>query len=177
MWDLKYRDEYLPLVRDLLAHPDVQSMRALPQHAKGFSCFHHSLLVSYLSFLACRKLGLDARSAARGGLLHDFFLYNWQTDSRPGADHAFRHPLYALENAQARFVLNDTERDIIATHMWPLPLNRFYRRWESLVVSCMDKVCAVAELMGLVPLLTRGGRVPAPRLVYLNNAPAPAKAG
>ena len=33
----------------------------------------------------------------------------------------------ALANAEARFDLNDTERDIIATHMWPLPLHRFYR--------------------------------------------------
>ena len=91
----------------------------------------------------------------------------------------FNHPLYALENAEARFVLNDTERDIIATHMWPLPLNRFYRRWESLVVSCMDKACALAELMGLVPLLTRGGRLPAPALGAAPDraAPAAAKAG
>ena len=81
-------------------------------------------------------------------------------------DHAFHHPLYALANAEARFDLNGTERDIIATHMWPLPLHRFYRCWESLVVSCMDKVCALAELMGLVPLFTRGGLVPAPVPVY-----------
>ena len=59
MWNFKYRDEYLPFVEDLLAHPDVCAMRQLPQHAKGFSCFHHSLLVSYLSFRLCRALGLD----------------------------------------------------------------------------------------------------------------------
>ncbi len=152
MWDLKYRDEYLPLVRDLLAHPDVQSMRALPQHAKGFSCFHHSLLVSYLSFLACRKLGLDARSAARGGLLHDLYLYNWQDKStHPWSCHAFGHPRTALENARARFPVNPTEADIILTHMFPLTITRPYRCLESLVVSTADKVCAVAELLHLTP--------------------------
>ena len=152
-------------------------MRFLPQHAKGVSTYDHCCLVAYSSFCICAALGLDARSAARGGLLHDFFLYNWQTGSRSGGDHAFNHPLYALANAEARFDLNDTERDIITTHMWPLPLHRFYRRWESLVVSCMDKVCALAELMGLVPLLTRGGRVPAPVPVYpsclLYTSPSP----
>ena len=169
MWNFKYTAQYLACVADLEAHPDVQSMRFLPQHAKGVSTYDH----------CCAALGLDARSAARGGLLHDFFLYNWQTGSRPGCDHAFNHPLYALANAEARFDLNDTERDIIATHMWPLPLHRFYRCWESLVVSCMDKVCALAELMGLVPLLTRGGRIPAPVPVYpsVPEVTAAAKAG
>ncbi len=81
-----------------------------------------------------------------------------------------------------RFVLYSPtrfKRDIIATHMWPLPLNRFYRCWESLVVSCMDKLCARAELMGLVPLPPRGGRLPAPRLAYIQDKPAsaPAKTG
>lgn len=179
MWNFKYTAQYLACVADLEAHPDVQSMRFLPQHAKGVSTYDHCCLVAYSSFRICAALGLDARSAARGGLLHDFFLYNWQTSSRPGCDHAFNHPLYALANAEARFDLNDTERDIIATHMWPLPLHRFYRCWESLVVSCMDKVCALAELMGLVPLLTRGGRIPAPVPVYpsVPEVTAAAKAG
>lgn len=180
MWNFKYTAQYLSCVADLEAHPDVQSMRFLPQHAKGVSTYDHCCLVAYSSFRICAALGLDARSAARGGLLHDLFLYNWQDRIlRTARDHVFNHPLYALENAEARFVLNDTERDIIATHMWPLPLNRFYRRWESLVVSCMDKACALAELMGLVPLLTRGGRLPAPALGAAPDraAPAAAKAG
>ena len=117
MWNFKYTAQYLSCVADLEAHPDVQSMRFLPQHAKGVSTYDHCCLVAYSSFRICAALGLDARSAARGGLLHDFFLYNWQTGSRSGGDHAFNHPLYALANAEARFDLNDTERDIIATHM------------------------------------------------------------
>ena len=152
MWNFKYRDEYLPFVEDLLAHPDVCAMRQLPQHAKGFSCFHHSLLVSYLSFRLCRALGLDMRSAARGGLLHDLYLYNWQDKStHPHVNHAFDHPLVALENAQARFPLNPTEADIIATHMFPLAITRPHHCLESVVVGAMDKLCAVAELLRLTP--------------------------
>ena len=157
MWNFKYKDAYQSCVWDILDDPAVQSMRLLPQHAAGVSCYHHSVLVSYVSFRLCAMLGLDARAAARGGLLHDLFLYNWQDHSiHSFLDHMENHPRYALENAEALFALTDTERDIIATHMWPATPTKFYHRWESLVVSCMDKVCAVAELLRLFPLITRG---------------------
>lgn len=149
MWE---QDDYLEQVADLLRHPEVRAMDALPQHALEVSCLRHSLLVSQLSYRLCRRLGLDARAAARGGLLHDFYLYNWQDKAtHPDVSHAFDHPLVALENARARFPLSPKEEDIIATHMFPLALSRPYRCPESLIVSTMDKVCAVAELLHLFP--------------------------
>lgn len=42
------------------------------------SRFQHSLNVSYYSFIICRKFGLDAYSAARAGLLHDLYYYDWK---------------------------------------------------------------------------------------------------
>ena len=71
MWNFKYKDAYQSCVWDILDDPAVQSMRLLPQHAAGVSCYHHSVLVSYVSFRLCAMLGLDARAAARGGL------WNW----------------------------------------------------------------------------------------------------
>ena len=87
---------------DLLAHPAVRAMERLPQHAPGFSCLHHSVLVSYWSWRVCRRLGLDARAAARGGLLHDLYLYDskdksahpgWQCFDHPGRPSATRKSL------------------------------------------------------------------------------------
>lgn len=157
MWNVRYKNEFARCVTDLEEHPDVCAMRAFPQHALGVSTYDHCVLVAYSSFRLCKALGLDARSAARGGMLHDFFLYNWQ--ERKGKtllDHVEHHPWYALRNAEARFVLNDTERDVIASHMWPVTPTKFYHKWESLVVSCMDKVCAAAELLHLAPYLLQG---------------------
>ena len=152
MWKLNADPAYLSLVEDLLSDPAVRSMDALPQHAKGVSCLGHSLLVSYLSFRVCRFWGLDARAAARGGLLHDLYLYNWLDKStHPEINHAFEHPRVALENARARFPLTGKEADIILTHMFPLTITRPYGCLESLVVSTMDKLCALAELLHLVP--------------------------
>ncbi len=157
MGPFKHREVFRALVADLEGDPAVQSMRALPQHAPGISCYQHSLLVAYLSYRLCRFLGLDAGAAARGGLLHDFYLYNWLDKStHPHFNHGVHHPLVALENARARFVLTEKEADIIATHMFPLTITRPYGCVESLVVSTADKLCAAAELLRLAPLWLRG---------------------
>ena len=156
MWNFKYKNQYLNYVSDLMQDTAVQSMRLLPQHRAGVSCYHHSVLVSYASWRVCDWLGLDARAAARGGLLHDFYLYNWRDDaSHPGIRHGSQHPEVALRNARARFSLTWREEDIILSHMFPYTPTKVYRCLESAVVSTMDKLCAAAELVGLVPLLTR----------------------
>ena len=125
MWNFQYKSEYEACVADLERSGAVQSMRFLPQHAEGVSTYDHASLVAYTSFRVCSVLGLDARAAARGGLLHDLFLYNWQDHSiHSFLDHMENHPRYALENAEALFALTDTERDIIATHLPPLGVPR-----------------------------------------------------
>ena len=151
MWAFRFVPDWLEAVSDLVDHPAVRSMESVPQHTKGFSCFHHSALVSYWSWRLCLALGLDARSAARGGFLHDLYLYDWTSQRAPnGKWHGTEHPKVALKNAKALFRLNAREQDIILKHMWPLT-PQLYRFWESFVVSCVDKVCAAAELLRLTP--------------------------
>jgi uncharacterized protein len=140
--------EYRRCVKDLLAAPDVLSMEGFVQHG-SVTCLQHCLQVSYRSYHLCKRLGLDYRSAARGGLLHDMFLYDWhEPDSHHGL-HAFSHPAAALKNARAVLELNPVESDIIRKHMWPLTA-RFPRYWETFIVSCMDKYCAVLEVKDAV---------------------------
>ena len=143
--------EYWDHVSELLADGAVQAMRLLPQHRAGVSCFDHSLLVSRISWRICRALGLDGRAAARGGLLHDLYLYN-PREKHPdsGAPRGPSDAALGLANARARFPLTWKEADIIATHMFPYTPTKFYRCAESAVVSTVDKLCAAAELLGLV---------------------------
>lgn len=151
MWKTQNRLYFEEIIQDLLEDPDVQKMRMLPQHSKGGNCLDHSLYVSYLSFLICRRLGLNYVSAARAGLLHDFSLRNWDEDEM-GVKRLWKHPHLALENASARYDLSDLEKDIIVKHMWPLtrPLPRHR---ESFVVSVADKMCAVMEMCRLYRVL------------------------
>lgn len=146
-WDLFVRfafdAEYLGCILDLMQNERVRSMKNYVQHG-GISCLEHCLYVSYSSYRVCRRRGLDSCSAARGALLHDFFLYDWHTENPYGNRHAFEHPRAALRNADRYFALNPLEREIILRHMWPLTLTP-PRHPEALVVSLADKYCAFLE--------------------------------
>ena len=138
-------EEYLALVRDILETPVVGEMRNYIQHGTT-SCLEHSVNVSYLSYLFCRDHGMNARAAARGGLLHDLFLYDWHFYRRQKGEllHGFEHPRKALENAEKAFSLTDVERDIILRHMWPLTIVP-PKYPESYVIVMYDKSCSTME--------------------------------
>lgn len=138
-----FSDEYLECVCEMLEHSAVQSMKKFNQH-RGVSCLQHSINVSYRSFLICRRLGLDYRSAARGGLLHDFFLYDWHEENPYGGLHGFRHPKIAAINANRHFDLNKREHDVICKHMWPLTI-AMPRYKETFVVVLVDKFYCIKE--------------------------------
>ena len=142
--DYSRYEEYKESIQDLMDHEAVKSMEKYPQHGK-MNCLNHCIFVSYYSFLLCKRLGLDSRSAARGGLLHDLFLYDWHTATRSDRGwHGFSHPYTALENADRLFELNEMEKDIIVKHMWPLTIKRpLYK--ESFIVLMVDKYCALVE--------------------------------
>lgn len=137
--------EYELCVKDLLENQTVRSMEEFIHHS-NVSCFDHSIHVSYKSYAMCRRLGLDYRSAARGALLHDLFLYDWHTHKPSQGLHGFAHPHIALENADKIATLNAIERDIIVKHMWPLTLG-LPRYKESFVVMIADKICTILEMM------------------------------
>lgn len=135
--------EYLDTIRDLIFHEKVKSMTNYIQHGR-IDCLEHSLYVSYSSYLVCRKLGLNYKAAARGGLLHDFFLYDWHGVKPYQGLHGIIHPRISLQNANRYFCLNELEKEIIRRHMWPLTLVPPLRR-EAYVVCALDKYCAVME--------------------------------
>jgi len=136
--------EYESIIADLVLNPTVQQMQNFRQHYDT-SCFEHCKNVSYYSYLICKKYGLDYKAAARAGMLHDLFLYDWRKreNGRKGL-HAFRHPKVALENASKLFDLNKKEQDIILKHMWPITI-KLPRYKESYIITFVDKYCAIQE--------------------------------
>jgi len=100
----------------------------------------------HIAVIGCASiLVLITNRQPRGGLLHDFFLYDWHVKNQRKGLHGFTHPRVALENAIEHFDLNDTEKDIIEKHMWPLTI-RLPKTKESLVVSLVDKYCSLLEI-------------------------------
>ncbi|HNX92620.1 MAG TPA: HDIG domain-containing protein [Syntrophomonas sp.] len=142
--DLNIKIEYRNCISDLTQNEMVRSLEEFTHH-RNFTRLQHCLHVSYLSYLVCRKLGLDSQSAARGGLLHDFYFYDSHQVKPDRGNHYFCHPSIALENAARVFTLNEVEKDIIVKHMWPVTMSPPKYR-ESYVVMMMDKYCAAGEV-------------------------------
>ena len=136
--------EFNSIISDIINNDAVKEMKKYNQHY-DCDCYSHCLDVAYISYLICKKLKLDYRSAARAGMLHDFFLYDWRV-RQPGRKglHAFRHPYIAYKRASNLFDLNKKEKDIIIKHMWPLTIIP-PRYIESFIITLVDKYCALKE--------------------------------
>lgn len=148
MWNPKWIGDFKQCVGDLLNDEQVQKMRCIEQHVPGVDCFDHSLFVAYLSFVMCKKLGLNAHAAARGGLLHDLYLCDWNTTDVGLFERLLIHPEMALNNALP-YGISPLEQEIIRTHMWPVTLRKVPRYAEAWIVNLADKICTVSEVSRL----------------------------
>lgn len=144
-----HQQEFYESIADIIDNVKVQQMEDITHHVGGVTCLEHCIFVSYLSFLMCKKLGLDATAAARGGLLHDLYLCNWNETDVGKFKRLFIHPQMALENASKEFDISKVEQDIISKHMWPLTINKLPHHRVSVIVSIADKICATAEMTGV----------------------------
>lgn len=140
------RNNFLELAETIVYHPEYSKMKDLEHHSA--SVYAHSINVAYHSYRIASRLGFDGVSTARGGLLHDFYLYEFskkRTSSFILVDaikHTINHPKKALENAEQHFTLNKVEKNIISAHMFPVGLPKSP---EAFIVSMVDKGLAIYE--------------------------------
>lgn len=135
--------EFIETTGELLTARQVRMMGRWKHHGP-ISTLDHSLFVAYLSFRAARALGLDKYAAARGGLLHDLYLYDSRDKSAHPGVQCFDHPRAAARNAKQLTQLSDKEHNIILSHMWPLG-GAMPRSAEALLVDLVDTICAGIE--------------------------------
>lgn len=138
-------EDYIQAAGEMLRHPLVRKMAQFRHHGRT-SCLDHCLAVSYRSFIWALRIGLDANSAARAGLLHDFYLYDWHTEHPVPGWHGYTHPRTALRHANAHFQISKTEAESILCHMWPLTL-RLPRGRLAWLICLVDKYCAIEEIL------------------------------
>lgn len=139
-------NEFYEYIRDIAEHPKVQEMKLYPHHGNT-NCYQHCLHVAYCNYVLGKYFRLDARSAARGGMMHDMFLYDWHTHAKETGKrfHGLTHPAEALQHAEEIFVLNEKEKDIIYNHMWPVTFYRLPHCRETWITTLTDKYCGVLE--------------------------------
>ena len=128
--------EYMEHVGQLIAQPRVQKLKTITHHIYS-NRLEHSIHVSYTSYKIAKKLGWDAKSTARGGLLHDMFYYDW------------RETKFNKRNARKVTKLNKVEEDIILKHMWGATVAP-PRYKEGYIVTIVDKYWAIKEAMAPV---------------------------
>lgn len=138
-------EQFAACISDIFNTPQVQGLSKFEQHLE-INRLQHITSVSYLSYRICRKLRLDWQTAARGGLLHDLFYYDWRENDWSHRPHGYLHPGFALKNARELCgELDKKTENIIIRHMWPLtPIPPRYK--EAAIVSLVDKYCATKEL-------------------------------
>ena len=127
---------------------DALRMRQYIQHG-CVTTYEHCMRVAAISFWLNRRLnlGCDEASLVRGAFLHDFYLYDWHEPHPEAGLHGFSHPAIALANAEQRYTLNDRERNVIRSHMWPLTLLTPPRCREAAVVCVADKMSSATETL------------------------------
>jgi len=149
-------EDFRNCIKELLESENVKALDNYSQHLNT-SRLQHSINVSYYSYLICKHLRFDYKSAARAGLLHDLYLYNRHIE-KPEQSHTIYHPKEALKNAKKIANINKVEEDAILKHMWPL-CKGVPRYKEAFVVTLADKYCATAEIIKQLNCIIRAKRL------------------
>ena len=131
-------------IYDILENKEFIKLDTIKHH--GLSRLDHSIKVSYYSYKIAKKLKFDYKSIARAGLLHDFFITSENFKIKERAKSFYMHPKYSLENSSKYFELNDLEKNIIESHMFPMYI-KVPKYKESWIVSSIDKVVATHEFL------------------------------
>lgn len=142
-------EEFLSIIEEIINNKTVQQMKNYRQHYET-TCFDHCFMVSYFCYIICKKVHLDYIAAARAGMLHDLFLYDWRV-RQPGRKgfHAFTHGKLACKNASKLFDLTPKEKNMIITHMWPVTL-QIPSSLEGFILTFVDKYCAISETFNVI---------------------------
>lgn len=136
--------QYMYIVKDILSNEEFNKLSNIIHH--GLDRKSHSVRVSYYSYKISKLLGFDYISTARAGLLHDFFFENnKESNLNTKIKTLVNHPKYALKNASEEFTLNEIEKDIIVSHMFPISLkpSKYVEGW---VVNFVDDAVALSEI-------------------------------
>lgn len=158
---MKYKETAAAVVRryggDILGSQGMLLSQSFRQHG-DVSVALHCFFAAVVCVRLARALALrvDTRALVRGALLHDYFLYDWHDPDPSHRLHGFRHAGFALRNAGRDFSLGPIERNMIASHMFPvnLVLPRFR---ESLLLCLADKICSFCETFHLAPPVGKDG--------------------
>lgn len=140
-----YNDkEYVYIVNDILKNEEFNQLKEFEHH--GVTRYEHSLKVSYVAYKLSKFLKLDTHTAARGGLLHDFFVSQNERTLKERTISLITHPVKAANNAKRVFNVSAKEENIIESHMFFTNPKRVPKYMESWLVILADTLIGGYEL-------------------------------
>ena len=133
------------IYQTFLNNQKIKKMKDIPMH-RGSNCYEHSFKVAkYAIKKALRYKEVNLEVVLIGAILHDYYLYDWRTDSSKKKGHAKNHQIIASENASRDFMISDKVKKVIESHMWPINIKNFPDTKEARIVSLSDKHVALLE--------------------------------
>ena len=147
---IEEKEVFKSIIEEYLCHDDIRHLFNIKHH--NTNRLMHSLHVSYRCFITSYRHGLDYRSMAIGGLLHDFCLDKKGEYPKEKITDIWclYHPQQALTESLKRFELSEISKDIISVHMFPVVFS-LPKYKETFLIIYWDKHCAVREVM--LPIL------------------------
>lgn len=137
----KYQNkEFQRIISPITNDERFQKLKDIKHH--GITRYEHSLRVAYYSYKVTKLLHLDYKETTEAALLHDFFME--EVEDKNFISRLRKHPKYAIKNAEEICNLNDKQKDIIKTHMFPITFTP-PKYMESWIVDIVDDVSAIAE--------------------------------
>lgn len=132
------KNEYNQIYNEFSKNEKFRNLRNETHH--GNNRLRHTERVAKTSFYMSKFIDCDSVSTVRGAFMHDFFLDSEFDNSH----HLTTHPFIACKNAKEEFSVNEKEKEIIETHMYPITRNRPKSK-EAVIVSVSDKVVSFYE--------------------------------
>lgn len=133
--------EFDLLVKDIINNQNFRELDNELHH--GISRFGHSYRVAEGVYKVTKRFHMNYKEATRAALLHDFY-FNYQLEENGDVKNLVEHPNMALLNASKYYELSDLQKNMIASHMFPL--SKVLPKYkESICITIVDKVVALYE--------------------------------
>lgn len=133
--------EFDLLVKDIINNQNFRELDNELHH--GISRFGHSYRVAEGVYKVTKKFHMNYKEATRAALLHDFY-FNYQLEENGDVKNLVEHPNMALLNASKYYELSELQKNMIASHMFPL--SKVLPKYkESICITIVDKVVALYE--------------------------------
>ena len=140
---MKNKKIYYDIYSEFYSVNKFRELKSIIHH--GNNRLDHINRVAKMSFLMSKYLHLDYVSCTRGAIMHDFFTVDdIKRNKKDYRKYLKEHPDIAYNNSNLYFDVNEVEKDIILTHMFPIGKSRPHYK-ESKIVCFCDKIISIYE--------------------------------